>query len=93
MVRTSIFCCYKKKYKEKNIHNLGSDTSLTEDMIRDDLSDGGKSPDCSSSSLIGQYPKSWPLIGQYIVSWPLIGQYILSWPLIGQYIVSWPLIA
>ena len=34
---------------------LGSDTSLTEDLIRDDLSEGAKSPDCSSSTLIGQY--------------------------------------
>jgi len=31
----------------------GSDTSLTEDLIRDDLSEGAKSPDCSSSTLIG----------------------------------------
>ena len=42
---------------------LGSDTSLTEDLIRDDLSEGAKSPDCSSSTLIGQYFVSWPLIG------------------------------
>ena len=41
----------------------GSDTSLTEDMIRDDLSEGAKSPDCSSSTLIGQYRVYWPLIG------------------------------
>ena len=47
---------------KQNNSFLGSDTSLTEDMIRDDLSEGAKSPDCSSSTLIGQYTSSSFLI-------------------------------